>query len=209
MKTELLKFKPSDTVLKKCERFIEIFKEYNSHTNLMSKNDLNVIFEKHIVDSLSVSELKEFQDSKKILDIGTGGGFPSIPLAIFFEDKKITAVDSIQKKIRFIELAKTELGLENLTPLCSRIEELEAKEKFDIVVSRALASLDKIILYAIPYLNKGGYIIAYKSKNAQDELKNAEKIMKKNKITFKRSVSYTLECSEKYERCLIVLKKEE
>ena len=208
MKTELLKFAPSSDALKKCGRFIEMFEEYNSHTNLMSKNDLNVIFEKHIVDSLSVAELGEFQEAQNLLDIGTGGGFPSIPISIFFEDKKVTAVDSIHKKISFIEQVKNELGLENLTPVCSRIEELKFNEKFDIVVSRALASLDKILLYALPHLKNGGYIIAYKSKNVREELKNAEIIMKKNKVIFIKSVDYTLECGEKYERCLIVLKKE-
>lgn len=213
MKSELLKNQTgicaSGETLQKCEKFIELFREYNSHTNLMSKNDLGVIFEKHIIDSLSVVKFEEFQNCKTILDLGTGGGFPALPLAIFFEDKEITAVDSIQKKIRFIESAKAELCLDILTPVCSRIEELDKKyyKSFDLVVSRALSDLGQLITYSAPYLKKGGYLCAYKSKNAESELKNAEEVIKKYKFTHSETVSYNLKLDEKFERCLVILRK--
>ena len=207
MKTELLKFKPSDTVLKKCERFIEIFKEYNSHTNLMSKNDLGVIFEKHIMDSLALVKFDGFKTAQKILDIGTGGGFPAIPLSIFFQDKKIFAVDSIQKKIRFLEEAKKELNLTNLTPICSRIEKLDLKDDFDIITSRALSDLSQIIKYSLPYLKKGGVIVAYKSKSFEEELKKADNLIKKYHLSPSKPIFYKLECNEMFERCLVFLKK--
>ena len=208
MNQELLNFKPSEKSLKNCERFIELFREYNSHTNLMSKNDLKVIFEKHIVDSLSIAQSEEFRKAENILDIGTGGGFPSLPISIFFEDKKVTAVDSINKKIKFIEQVKNELNLLNLTPICSRIELLDIKGCFDMVTSRALAPLKEIVEYSAPFLRKNGYIAAYKSKNAQEELKEADETILKNKLSFIRTLSYTLECGEKFERCIIFLKKE-
>ncbi len=213
MKSEILNEKfnltPSPASLLKCEKFIEIFKEYNSHTNLMSKNDLSVIFEKHIVDSLAIFMFKEFQNCEKILDIGTGGGFPAVPISIFFEEKKVFAVDSIGKKIRFIEGAKSELGLKNLTPICSRVENLgkEHYKSFHLVVSRALAELEKIIFYSAPYLKKGGYICAYKSKSAKDELKRAEGIMRKCGFEYVESIRYTLNSEENFERCLVILRK--
>jgi len=213
MKSDVLKEKfgllPSSSALQKCEKFIELFKEYNSHTNLMSKNDLSVIFEKHIVDSLSVFMFKEFQNCETILDIGTGGGFPAVPISIFSEDKQVFAVDSIQKKIRFIESVKEELSLKNLTPLCSRIESLgkDYFKKFDLVVSRALGDLEKLTKYSAPYLKKGGYLCAYKSKNAEIELKNAEEMIKKHNFLYTETVSYNLKLDENFERCLVILRK--
>lgn len=208
MNTELLAFQPSEEAVQKCEKFIALFREYNSHTNLMSRNDVKVIFEKHIVDSLSISQSDEFKESENILDIGTGGGFPSLPISIFFEDKKVTAVDSVNKKIRFLEQAKNELNLVNLTPVCSRIEALDAKGKFDMVTSRALAPLKEIVSYSAPFLKKNGYIAAYKSKNAQEELNEALEVIKKHKFSYLKTLSYTLDCGEKFERCIIFLKKE-
>ncbi len=208
MNLELLKFKPSKKSLQNCERFIELFREYNSHTNLMSKNDLKVIFEKHIIDSLAIAESEEFIQAKNILDIGTGGGFPSVPISIFFEDKNITAVDSINKKIRFIEQVKNELGLLNLTPICSRIETLDMKNMFDIVTSRALAPLKDIVSYSVPFLKKNGYIAAYKSKNAQEELNEALEVIKNKKLSYLKTLSYTLDCGEKFERCILLFKKD-
>lgn len=208
MNTELLAFQPSKEALQKCEHFIELFKEYNSHTNLMSKNDLKVIFEKHIVDSLSIVKFEEFERAEKILDIGTGGGFPSVPVSIFFENIEVMAVDSIKKKIRFIEQVKKELDLSNLSPICSRIEDLDMKEEFDIVVSRALAPLKEIVKYSLPFLKQNGYIVAYKSKNAKDELNEAQEIILKNKISYVKTLLYTIDCGEKFERCLVILKKE-
>ena len=174
----------------------------------MSKNDLKVIFEKHIVDSLSIAEVEEFKKAENILDIGTGGGFPSVPVSIFFENKKVTAVDSINKKIRFIEQVKKELDLFNLTPICSRIESLEMKGSFDIVTSRALAPLKEIVEYSAPFLKKNGCIAAYKSKNAQEELDEACEVIAKNKLSYLKTHFYTLDCGEKYERCIILLKKD-
>ncbi|MBR6163877.1 16S rRNA (guanine(527)-N(7))-methyltransferase RsmG [bacterium] len=213
MKSDVLKEKfgllPSSSALQKCEKFIELFKEYNSHTNLMSKNDLSVIFEKHIVDSLSVFMFKEFQNCEIILDIGTGGGFPAVPISIFSEDKQVFAVDSIRKKIRFIESAKEELSLKNLTPLCSRIESLgkDYFKKFDLVVSRALGDLEKLTKYSAPYLKKGGYLCAYKSKSAKEELTTAEKVIKKSGFEYVESIPYEINLKENFERVLVLLRR--
>ena len=118
-------------------KFIEIITGYNSKVNLVSNNDIKYIFEKHIYDSLALNLfLTGYYNGKgiKLLDIGTGGGFPAVPLALAFENIEITAVDSTKKKIDFINIVKNELEINNLMTLCSRVEELDKsfKNKFDM-----------------------------------------------------------------------------
>lgn len=204
----MINFQIPDEKISLIKKFAEIFEQYNSHTNLMSKNDLPKIWTKHIPDSLSI---KNFFDKygypESIIDIGSGGGFPSIPISVVCENIKVTAVDSISKKIKFINIAKESLKLDNLNPICERIENLYTKYKnsFDVVTSRALADLSKIIEYSVPFLKKNGYIVAYKGKNAELELENAKQIIKKSNVKFIEKIKYPLEeCEERY---LIILKK--
>lgn len=196
----------------KFESFSQLFKIYNSHTNLISKNDEKNLFEKHIYDSLALNLfLKKYNQKQnaKILDIGTGGGFPSIPLAICCEDLKITPLDSIAKKIGFIELVQKELRLENLNPICKRVEELATnyKESFDIVTSRAVASLNTLLEYTIPYVKVGGYFVAYKSKNADEEIANAQNAFEKLNAKIIDRIEYKLPLDEDHFRELLVIQK--
>ncbi len=201
----------NDSDKNRLEKFIELFQAYNAHTNLMSKNDLNVIYEKHIFDSLAIG--KFFNQKKiekiKLLDIGTGGGFPSIPISIVYPHIKVYAVDSIKKKISFIESAKSELDLNNLCPICARVEDLNIvmKESFDIVTSRAVADLNVILEYAVPYLKVGGYFIAYKSKIADIELSNAKRAFEVLGAEFDTKIEYNLPLTEHHQRVLIIIKK--
>ena len=146
------------------------FLEENAKLNLISKNDEKVLFEKHIYDSLAI---KLFFDKYKIenvdlLDIGCGGGFPSVPIAIEFHKINIVGIDSIRKKINSINVIKEKLGLKNLSTICDRVENIKDK-KFDVITSRAVADLAKITDYALPLLKKNGYFVAYKSKKALEE----------------------------------------
>ena len=197
----------------KLNEFISVFKIYNSHTNLVSKNDENVLFEKHIFDSLAINLFLEKYNLKNeklsLLDIGSGGGFPAIPIAVFFKNFEIYPIDSIAKKIGFIELAKKELMLENLHPLCLRVENLEKdkREFFDIAVSRAVAPLNIILEYAIPYVKQGGYFIAYKSKNSPDEIKNAKNALSILNCEITDTINYNLPLKEDHTRELIIIKK--
>lgn len=215
MKPDLLKDKLNIVLDKKklqdFEKFIELFVEYNSHTNLMSKNDLSLIFEKHIFDSLAFNlfyKKYSFKDDLKLLDIGTGGGFPSVPLALYFKNINITAVDSINKKIEFIRQVKSEFTLGNLNPICKRIEELEGKASFDIVTTRALSSLNVALEYAIPYVKVGGYFVAYKSKNVDDEINNSKNALKILGAKIVDKIEYKLPLEDDFTRVLIVIKKE-
>lgn len=184
------------------DKYARIFLEKNSRINLVSKNDEKFLFEKHIFDSLAISKFLNPKQGETLLDIGTGGGFPAIPLSILYENLDICPLDSIRKKIAVINEMKSELSLKNLHPICDRVENIE--QKFDYVTSRAVSSLDKILKLAFPKLKKDGYFIAYKSKNALEELKEAEKTIKRLKVKVLDIIEYTLPLEEVFERNLIV-----
>lgn len=192
--------------------FQKDFLTFNSHTNLISKNDESVIFEKHILDSLSLKYFLERQYSIeteiKLLDAGTGGGFPALPLAFCFKNLEITAIDSINKKISFIQSIKEKYNLKNIHPLCARMEELQStnKEAFNIGVSRALAKINVLAEYILPYLKIGGFLVAYKSKLAQEELLEAENALKILGGKFIEKISYST-TDDDTERNLIIIQK--
>lgn len=186
--------------------YIEAFLEQNSKLNLISKNDEKFLWEKHIFDSLAIEKFfKKYQfDGKNLLDFGTGGGFPAVPIALAYPKIHVTAMDSIRKKINAITAIKEELKISNLTPLCGRVETLD--EKFDLITSRAVANLGKIVEYAIPRLKKDGYFIAYKSVKAQEEIEEAKPILKKLKAEIVDIIQYDLPLQENHTRNLVVIK---
>lgn len=186
------------------DNYAELFLEQNSKINLISKNDAKFLWEKHIFDSLAINLFLNPKQGETLLDIGTGGGFPSVPLAIFYNNLSITAIDSIRKKINAVDNIKNELKLSNLTLMCDRVENID--KKFDYVVSRAVASLDKILNLAIPHVKKGGYFIAYKSKKFDEELSEAKKNIQKFKLSKPQIISYNLPLDEIYERNLVIFK---
>ena len=188
------------------EKYSQLFIEENHKVNLISKNDEQFLWEKHIFDSLALGIFfDKYELPQTLLDIGTGGGFPSVPLAIKYPNIKITAIDSIGKKIRAVKNLKNGLNLENLTPVWDRVENIN--EKFDVVTSRAVASLDKICTYALPKTKNGGYFVAYKSKKAPDEIENAQDILKKFDAKIIDIIEYQLPLDETIKRNLIVIKK--
>ena len=188
------------------KNYIEAFLEQNSKLNLISKNDEKFLWEKHIFDSLAIEKFfKKYQfDGKNLLDFGTGGGFPAVPIALAYPKIDVTAMDSIRKKINAITAIKEELKISNLTPLCGRVETLD--EKFDLITSRAVANLGKIVEYAMPRLKKDGYFIAYKSVKAQEEIEEAKPILKKLKAEIVDIIQYDLPLQENHTRNLVVIK---
>ncbi len=186
--------------------FIKVFLEQNSKLNLISKNDEKFLWEKHIYDSLSIENfLKKYvtHNLSTLLDIGTGGGFPSVPVALAYPRIEVHALDSIRKKINAIENIKTELNIENLHTICDRAENL--KSTYDIITSRAVAPLKVITTYAMPLLNNGGYLIAYKSLRAEEEIKDATQTLKKYKAKVIDIIQYDLPLAENHTRNLIVI----
>lgn len=175
----------NDNILNNLSKFNCLMLDYNKKHNLTSITDeFNVIY-KHYLDSLlGYNSIKANykQEQYKIIDIGAGAGFPSVPLCIYDENLNITALDSVKKKTNFIEIAKNELKLNNLSIINARIEEIAHKEgfreSFDIVISRAVASLSTLLEYSAPLLKVGGKIIAYKGQNYLDELETCKKALK-------------------------------
>lgn len=192
----------------KYEEYMKLFLEENSKVNLISKNDEKYLWEKHVFDSLAIENFFEKFDTSKIktiLDIGTGGGFPSIPIAITYPHLKVTALDSIAKKIRAVQTIKDKLNIKNLEPICTRVENLDAK--FDMITSRAVSSLKNICEYALPKLKKGGYFVAYKSRKTPQEIEEANSILKKHNSKIVDIIEYSLPLEENHERNLIVILK--
>lgn len=202
---KLEKFKKNSNL----KKFSEVFLEKNKVINLISKNDEKVLFEKHIFDSLSIEKFFEKYNVKyagmNMLDIGTGGGFPSVPIAILYPEINVVGLDSIAKKIRAIEDFKNDLKLDNLTLINNRAENL--KTKYDIVVSRAVSRLDKVVEYAMPLLKDGGYFVCYKSKQVFDEIREAKEAIFKKKAELLEVIEYKLPLEENFERFLVVIKK--
>ena len=188
------------------ENYMQIFLEENSKVNLISKNAENFLWEKHVYDSLAISKFfDKYGIPKTLLDIGTGGGFPAVPIAMTYNDIRVTALDSIGKKINAVNSIKEKLHLSNLNPVCLRVENLD--EKFDVVTSRAVSSLKNICEYALPKLYKGGYFVAYKSRKTPDEIDEAKNVLKKYNAKIIDIIDYELPVDEDLSRNLIVIKR--
>lgn len=186
--------------------YMQVFLTQNSCLNLISKNDEKFLWEKHIFDSLAFEFfVKKYGKFDTVLDIGTGGGFPSVPIALAYPKIRVCALDSIRKKINAIENIKSELKIDNLIPICDRAENI--KDHFDVVTSRAVASLDKISSYALPLLKKGGYFVAYKSRKTPEEIADAEKVFKKFNAEIVDIIEYQLPLEENFTRNLIIIKR--
>ncbi len=189
-------------------KYVEAFLNQNSKLNLISKNDEKFLWEKHIFDSLAIEEFfTKFPNAKRetLLDIGTGGGFPAVPIAITYPEIKVYALDSIRKKINAIAQLKEELNIQNLFPICERAENLT--QKFNLITSRAVAPLKTITEYAMPLLEKNGYFIAYKSIKTQEEISEAQKILKKYNAKVTEIIQYDLPLEENHTRNLIIISR--
>ena len=162
------------------EKFYNLLLEENSKYNLTAIVDEDDVILKHFIDS--VLPIAKFNDGDKILDIGSGAGFPSIPLSIMNRNLNMVAIDAVNKKVNFINMVAKELKLTNLVAVHERAEDLVKKnsnrEGFDIVTTRAVANLSTICEYSLPFLKVGGIMIAYKGSYVSEEIKSAEKALK-------------------------------
>ena len=141
----ILKYFPeiTDEQKQQFEKLEQLYTEWNEKINVISRKDMDGLYEKHILHSLGIAKVMPFADGTKVLDIGTGGGFPGIPLAILFPEVSFTLIDSIGKKIKVVEAVSEGLGLKNVTAVHGRAEKL--KEKFHFVVSRAVTQMPEFL----------------------------------------------------------------
>ena len=141
----ILKYFPeiTDEQKQQFEKLEQLYTEWNEKINVISRKDMDGLYEKHILHSLGIAKVMPFADDTKVLDVGTGGGFPGIPLAILFPEVSFTLIDSIGKKIKVVEAVSEGLGLKNVTAVHGRAEKL--KEKFHFVVSRAVTQMPEFL----------------------------------------------------------------
>ena len=170
--------------------YIDKVLERNEFINLTAVKDRDEAMQKHLADSLAVTVLPEYQKAASVIDIGTGAGFPGALLAIANPDKNFCLLDSTLKRLRVIDEFAADLGISNITTIHARAEEISRKpeysENFDLCVSRAVASLDKLAGWSLPFVKQNGYFIAYKGENYDSELAAAAKALKKYRGVLER-----------------------
>ena len=170
----------TENQISKFYEYMNLLLEWNEKINLTAITKQDEIILKHFVDCLTIQ--KYIVKNKKIVDIGTGAGFPGIPLAIMNESNNFVLVDSLNKRINFLNDVKEKIKLENMEAIHSRAEEFcqnkKYREKFDIAVSRAVANLSTLSEYCIPFIAKNGKFISYKSSISSEEIQNAKSAIK-------------------------------
>ncbi len=163
----------------KFEKYMEGILEWNEKVNLTNITDRNEFIEKHYIDSIVVAQFEEMLGAKNIIDVGTGGGFPGVPLAILFPEKQFVLLDSLNKRLKIIDQLTHEIGIDNVITVHGRAEELaqkkEYREQFDLCISRAVANLTSLSELCIPFVKNNGNFISYKGPSLYEELENAQK----------------------------------
>lgn len=167
---------------KQKEQFIAYFNilvEWNKVMNLTGITEYDEVVEKHFVDSLSIVNVMDMSKVESVIDVGTGAGLPGIPLKIAFPHLKITLLDSLNKRIKFLNAVIDELGLQDIATIHGRAEDFakqkDYREQYDLCVSRAVANLSTLSEYCLPYVKKSGLFVPYKSGDIEEELNSSKK----------------------------------
>ena len=185
------------------EKYYRLLAEWNQKFNLTAITERDEVFVKHFADSLLGEEF--VGENASVLDVGTGAGFPSLPIKIVRDDISLTLVDSLQKRINFLNCVLSELGIKKAEALHARAEDLSCRETFDCAVSRAVAPLSTLCEYCLPFVKTGGAFIAYKAENCEEEvassLKAAEILGGGRAEIFKRRLD------ENTERSFVIIRK--
>ena len=172
----------SDKQITQFNLYYELLTAKNKVMNLTAITEYNDVVKKHFIDSMMISRVLDMKKINSLCDVGTGAGFPGIPLKIVYPHLHLTLVDSVGKRVNFLSEVVEKLGLEDVEAIHSRTEDLahnsKYREKYDLVTARAVASMNVLSEYCIPYAKIGGYFAAYKSGNIEEEIENAKNAVK-------------------------------
>ncbi len=177
-------------------RYLELLLERNQVMNLTAAHTLEELRVRHLQDSLQLLDLPEVQAAGYALDVGTGGGFPGIPLAIARPDLQVTLIDATLKKVRAVQDFIEAIPVPNAVAMAGRAEELGRdprwRQKFDLVVSRAFAPLAMLLEYTAPFCQPGGHLVAFKGPDADAELETSGEAMHQLGVRFNRTARYQM-----------------
>lgn len=191
--------------------YYEMLVEKNKVMNLTAITDFEDVLDKHFLDSISLAQYVDLAKPVSVIDLGTGAGFPGMPLKIMFPYLKITLADSLNKRILFLDEVITKLGLRDIQTVHARAEDLahapEYREQYDYCVSRAVANLSSLSEYCLPFVQIGGSFISYKSGEIEEELAAAKKAIFLLGGQFEQVIPFQLEGTD-LNRSFVVIKKE-
>ena len=202
--------KITDMQCDKLYRFYEMVIEKNKVMNLTAITDYEEFVIKHFVDSLMIAKVMDMTMPMTVLDIGTGAGFPGVPIKIVYPETKVLLLDSLNKRLNFLNEVIAELGLKDIITIHSRAEELQAKgeyrENFDLCVSRAVSALPTLSEYCLPYVKLGGKFVAYKATGADEEIEVSKTAIRVLGGEIKETAHFTIKDTD-YTRVLISIEK--